>query len=82
MGKRKSDKCIAQAVNRLRTAANAMDKEAETVGLEPPEFPGFKETTAGKARVLNMERIKLQACLLRGMAKSIEGWLKEDSDNG
>lgn len=78
----KSDKHLGQAVNRMRTAANALDKEAEAIGLEPPEFPGFEETTAGKARVLNMERLKLQACLLRGMAKSIDGWSKKDSANG
>lgn len=82
MVKRKSDKCIGQAINRLRAAANSMDKEAEAIGLEPPEFPGFEETTAGKARVLNMERLKLQAYLLRGMANSIDSWPRSYSANG
>lgn len=73
----KSDKHLGQAVNRLRTAANALDKEAAAAKAAPAEFPGWENTLAGQAHAVNVQMLEFKAEFLRGVAVAIDDWLKQ-----
>lgn len=72
----KSDKHLGQLVNRLRTAANALDKEAAAAKAAAAEFPGWENTPAGQAESLGAAMREVKASGLRAMARDIERWLR------